>query len=64
MKPKHLISIAGYLSFIALLSGCGAAASSIETASASIQQPPAIQRWPSPVENEKGDGSFKAYEYH
>lgn len=63
MKPKHLISIAGNLFFIALLSGCGAAASNIETASAAIPQPPAIQ-WPAPVENEKGDSSFKAYEYY
>ena len=63
MRPKHLVSNACNLFFIALLSGCGAAASDIETASVSIQQPPAIQ-WPAPIENGKGDSSFKAYEYY
>ena len=63
MRPNHLINNACNAFFIALLSGCGAAASGIEMASVSIQQPPAIQ-WPAPIENGKGDSSFKSNEYY
>ena len=67
MKPKNVISIVANLLLIATLSGCGVEVSSVATASAATQQPPAMQRSAPTIDNEKaaaGDGSFKVYEYY
>ena len=66
MKPKNVISIVANLLLIATLSGCGVEVSSVATASAATQQPPAV-KWPAPTIDEKGDagdGSFKVYDYY
>jgi hypothetical protein len=67
MKPKHVISIVANLLLVTALSGCGVEASSVATASAATQQPPAMKQSAPTFDNEKaaaGDGSFKVYEYY
>jgi|KBSSwiStaDraftv2_1062776.scaffolds.fasta_scaffold301128_3 hypothetical protein len=67
MKPKQVISIAATLLLVTALSGCGVEASTVATASAAPQQPPAIEPPAPTIEPKKwdeGDGSFKAYDYY
>jgi len=64
MKPKHVIGIVANLLLIAALSGCGVDASTVETASSSTAPVPATKRLALSVEDSKGDGSFKVYEYY
>ena len=64
MKPKHVISIVANLLLIAALSGCGADASTVATATSSTEPTPVTRPLALSVDDSKGDGSFKVYEYY